>query len=344
MFKKIALSLVTIISIAGLVGFIVAPKFGLIDFLQESQYDVAHAAKNDDEQETITRHEVATPSKKDVPKSERGTLIAPVKKAPEQSNPVATYDPALDPESCENLNNCESLTAVPLGQSGNWKLVFYDDFTSKKLNTTKWSTTKEIAPPINASPYNPNSDSAYYDNENAAVVNGNLELTLLQKSSGQYTYSSGMVHNGKSYNAIYGYFEARIQIPAGENFTPSFRLLASNGDTLQAPAITAFEYNGVQSNPQFGYQWLENATTKQFGLLPYGDTATDFKQGFHTYGLLWSKSVIQVFIDGKPGPKYDNPVNITNSNHYISFALNAHKGANVETGSKMLVDYVRIWQ
>ena len=239
--------------------------------------------------------------------------------------------------------NCTTPPPTPLGLTGNWNLILRDEFDT--LNTALWTTQRGPSSYSYGDPYNPSLEDAYYLANNPKVANGNLVLTLNQGTTNGYPYSSGMVQNGRNFSYKYGYVEARIKVPGNTGVWPAFWTLAAPVDQYWPPEIDIFEFGlSSQTRPAFNYHYGSAPNNHQMGLVTYGNAATDYTQGYHVYGMLWSSSKIQVYIDGEPGPSYTNAANITSLPQYIIFNLALKKGYIVPSGTAMYVDYVRVWQ
>src|SRR4051812_34476790 len=124
--------------------------------------------------------------------------------------------------------------AAPVGTAGR-TIVFNENFDGNQLNGFGWhtcfwwsSTTCSITS---------NNELELYRANNVKVRKGNLEL-LARRRRGigwdgrKYPYMGGMVMTGgrKGQKPIvfartYGYFEARMKIPAGQGLWPAFWLL-----------------------------------------------------------------------------------------------------------------------
>lgn len=343
--KFIAVAISAILIGTLFVALFVFPNIGIIDVIQNAQNRSVKTKK--DESPEIVSHQINRESNEnnnnDTPEIEKGQLLGPINNGQNQK-PASTTTQASNTNSspsCEDDKSCPSFTASPTGAIGNWALKFFDDFDGNALNASKWSVSRELSSTGISTPYNTTEESAYYSSSNVTVGDGYATLNIAPYAYANYTHRSGMIQNQKVFGATYGYYEARIKLPTGPDTITGFRLTPNSTDTIATNTITPlYRYNN--SYPSLDYMWLENNENKHLGPLNYGN-GVDVAQDFHTYGLLWDKNSIQVYFDGKPGPKYDNSSNITNSNHYISLSLNVAQSSNI-TDAKMLIDYVRFWQ
>lgn len=242
--------------------------------------------------------------------------------------------------------NCVTPAPKPLGVAGSWALKFQDEFNGTSLNTSVWATQRGEAGGPYGNPYNPQYEDAFYLANNPKVANGNLVLTLNKGTTNGYPYSSGMIQNGRSFSYKYGYTEARVKVPGNTGVWPAYWTLASPIDKYWPPEIDIFEFgmDGSYTHPFFNYHYGSYPNNGQFGVKKFGNAATNYSQDFHTYGMLWQSNIIQVYIDGQPGPSYTTASNITSLPQYLIFNLGLRKGANVPSGTSMQIDYVRVWQ
>ena len=87
---------------------------------------------------------------------------------------------------------------APTGPTGDWHLVFSDEFNGTTLDLTKWI----MCNPSFASscvPYNNEKqlfNTTLPTNKNVQVTGGQLHLIAIKDGSGDYPYSSGMVSTG----------------------------------------------------------------------------------------------------------------------------------------------------
>lgn len=276
------------------------------------------------------------------------TKTATPQASPKPSTPSPT--PTKTPGNCPNGQvgtppNCITAHPLPLGMAGTWNMIFQDDFNT--LNTATWATQRGEAAWSYGNPYNPQYEDAFYVPNNPKTTGGNLILTLNQGASNGYPYSSGMIQNGRSFSYKYGYVEARVKVPSNVGVWPAFWTLPAPIDQYWPPEIDIFEFGlGGYSHtrPTFNYHYGTYPNNQQMHGQTYGNSGVDYTQDFHVYGMLWTSSKIQVFIDGQPGPSYTNAATITDLPQYLIFNLALQKGATVPSGTSMYVDYVRVWQ
>lgn len=167
-------------------------------------------------------------------------------------------------------------------------------------------------------------------------------------------YSSGIITTQYSFSQTYGYFEARIELPAGPGLWPAFWLLPV--DKSWPPEIDAMEAFG-DTNPVKGeggrtliHYASHTAPDNQICGAWY-ETKTDVTAGFHTYGVDWEPNAITYYFDGSPYATCP-PNPSANKPFYMLINL-AVGGAGSWPGTTdatnvwpavMRIDYVRAWQ
>jgi beta-glucanase (GH16 family) len=172
--------------------------------------------------------------------------------------------------------------------------------------------------------------------------------------------SARLVTRGK-FSVQYGYIEARIQVPSGQGIWPAFWMLGANlgdpgvgwpncGEVDIMEAIGNQPTRNLASLHGPGYSGSNSLHAPYF--LPNGQ---QFKDGYHTFGLLWKPDSVTFSVDGIP---YETrtPADISGKtwafNHSFFLVMNLAVGgdfpgspdATTVFPKKMLVDYVRVYQ
>lgn len=236
-------------------------------------------------------------------------------------------------------------TPAPLGIPGTWNMIFNDEFSGTAIDSSKWSTLRGGLQWPYGDPYNPPIEDAFYKRANSTVRDGNAVLTLKKETSNGYPYSSGVIHSGNNFSFKYGYVESRVKVPKCSGCWPAFWMLDTPVDDHWPPEIDIFEFFDSINDPHpyFNYHWADNGH-KQLGIKQIGSPTADYTQSYHTYGLMWTASKVQVYLDGVPGPAFTDPRFITQARNYVIFNFALQKGKTPPTGQELLVDYVRVWQ
>jgi beta-glucanase (GH16 family) len=139
----------------------------------------------------------------------------------------------------------------------------------------------------------------------------------------------------------YGYFEARIQMPAGNGEGGAFWLMPESG--AWPPELDIAEVSG--SSP----------TTLSTSLLldpdaPIGSwrNEPDMSQAFHTYAVNWTPTTITWYFDNQQVYQIDTPAEM-NQPMYLIFSINSGTTQTVEgaagpsTIGQMKIDWVHVY-
>lgn len=244
------------------------------------------------------------------------------------------------------------------GVTGSWKLAFADEFTGTTLNTKVWTPHRGLEPYTYGHPYNPALDAHAFDPSRVSVRDGHLRLAwdgsphTVHNSSGPatttYPHTASVAHTGKGFAFTHGFVEARIFVPDTPGIWPAFWMLPRPVDKDWPPEIDIAEIipddtpDGLYK-PHFNYHFKDAAGKNQQAHWKwYGQDGKTYAGSWHTYGLLWEKGKLQVFLDGKPGPSYTG-AEVTDNPMYVVLSSGVRKGYSPPPGA-MLVDYLRVWR
>jgi hypothetical protein len=170
------------------------------------------------------------------------------------------------------------------------KLVFSDDFTTDKIDDTKWN--------LSGKP------------EAFSIVKGGkekdgkvLRITLIQGVDMlQY---NGINTRGK-FEQMYGYFEASIRMPAYKGHTAYFKAGAID-EKLSPMTYLSFEGLGADTIMPWA-KVVNDAGTHDYrpeGKMTQFLKPTEATKKFNTYGVLWTEKSYVWFINGKQVHKLD---------------------------------------
>lgn len=260
-------------------------------------------------------------------------------------------------------------TPAPLGIPGSWRPVWVDEFGSglsepgyRSYYGITAATNAGLAQAFTATDMTTNANYGNLASNTgetggimpgmSSVSGGNL-IVSADNVSCQYegrTYSQrrGLVRTARSY--LYGAFEARMRLPAGQGLWPAFWLWPEfpdddadfpEIDILEAPSTGA---TGVYQNY---HRWTGGNSVFQNGPTFSSLDGTQF----HTYGMAWtSAGGIQWYIDGAQTLTYTTVANIPAVPLCVHIDLQvggSWPGAVDGTTpwpSQITVDYLRIWQ
>jgi beta-glucanase (GH16 family) len=179
-----------------------------------------------------------------------------------------------------------------------WELVWQDEFSGAAgvmPDAAKWD-------------YDIGTDwgnaQLEYDTDHAANVsldgNGNLHITAREEYYEGREYTSARIVTRDLFEATYGRYEARIQMPFGQGIWPAFWLLGANISEVSWPQcgeIDIMEFLGHQ--PAYAYGTVHGpgysgggGHTAVFDLSPDG-----FHEDFHVFAIEWGTDYIRWYID-----------------------------------------------
>lgn len=197
----------------------------------------------------------------------------------------------------------------------NWKLVWNDEFDGTELDETKWNFRLNFW----------GFRSPAFTDQGVEVSNGTLKIHLIRNGNdfcsahlqtGGLTFDNPRnVRSGKfwpfgpkdppKFMHKYGYYEIRCKLPHGDGWHSAF--------WLQSPSIGAHPdptVSGVECDIMENYLRLKNGTMlcgcgwggygaeeHWVGHMEYPYVETE--DGWHTYGVDWSRDGYTFYTDGK---------------------------------------------
>ena len=229
-----------------------------------------------------------------------------------------------------------------------WPLVWADEFDGSEINPLIW--TRQLG----ASGWG-NNELQYYtdDAENAFVTGGQLHIEAIEENLQGSNYTSARLITNDLFEFKYGRLEARIKIPMGQGIWPAFWMLGANYENVNWPAcgeIDVMEHVNNEPVAHGTLHWQQgNNHNYQGTSLPI---ETD---DFHNYGILWSETQIQFYIDSvvyytsnftpnnNTSPIFQRPFFLLLN---VAVGGNWPGNPNAQTvfPAEMVVDYVRVYQ
>ncbi|HEX5532474.1 MAG TPA: glycoside hydrolase family 16 protein [Actinomycetales bacterium] len=236
------------------------------------------------------------------------------------------------------------MAATPVAH-GRWMLAFRDEFDGSALDAGKWRSGRFGDSSDADAPYNPGREGAYFSSSAVQVSGGRLSLTLrpsVRTIDGvTYTYAGGEVNtNGRFFLTPGMYVEARVKVPRCDGCWPAFWAVPA---AQYPPELDVFEYFDTSvashSRPSFNFHPVGGGAT---GPSPYGHLNVDYRDGYHVYAMYWTGSSAVPYLDGVP---YDLGVRPTTTvPEYLILNLSMYAGRTPPSGSRMSVDWVRVWK
>jgi beta-glucanase (GH16 family) len=257
-------------------------------------------------------------------------------------------------------------------QAQTWTLHWSDEFNAAAgtfPNSANWTYdlgnsgfgNPEIenycAPGSNNAPCMSSKPNAFQDG------NGNLVITAIRDSSGQWTSARLKTQGLQQFQ--YGRVEARIKLPVGDGFWPAFWMLGAD--------ITSDPWPGC--GEQDIMEWVQSYTPTTTSSTVHGPGYSGangigaeytFPNGgrvddnnYHVYGVIWSQNSLQYYRDS-PSNVFKTVTSATipagdqwvfNNPFFLLLNLAIGDGGfpgstdgSTPSSAEMLVDYVRVYQ
>ncbi|GAA3925997.1 carbohydrate-binding protein [Hymenobacter algoricola] len=140
-----------------------------------------------------------------------------------------------------------------------------------------------------------NNEKQFYQAANAAVVNGELQITARKQAVGGLPYTSARLKTQGRQEFTFGKIEARIKLPLGQGLWPAFWMLGGNISTVGWPRcgeIDVMEQVNADSRTYGTVHWDSN------GHAQYSGNTAMSANTYHVYGIEWDASAIRWFLDG----------------------------------------------
>src|SRR5574344_661346 len=197
--------------------------------------------------------------------------------------------------------SCTQQTPAPKG----YHLVWSDEFSAKKIDTTKWDFQTGTGSQYGLTDWG-NNELEYYAPENAFIEKGNLVLEARKEDKEGKQYTSARLRTMKEdgtalFSKTYGRIEARIKLPKGNGIWPAFWLLPATSDYgvwASSGEIDILEAKGRLSNRiygtvHYGQAWPGNKNSGGMYKFPDGQDIG----GYHTYALEWEPGKLTWLVD-----------------------------------------------
>ena len=237
--------------------------------------------------------------------------------------------------------------------SGDYELVWHDEFDGDKLDTTKW---------VNYVLDYRKKRNHMIDTPHYARLNGKGQLELVNEFKDGIFYS-GYPHTRETYMPTYGYFECRFKLHKEDMLNAAFWLMPKNRnlEVDLGPEKNGYEIDIMECIVPSLDQISQTTHYKAFDGKKYtivsGATIArrmpGFRKGWHTVGLEWTPEGCRFFIDGVESfvlSKEYHPVSHVPLYMVLSFEVHRTLKARIAKEGKpwkssvYSVDYVRVYQ
>ncbi len=151
-----------------------------------------------------------------------------------------------------------------------------------------------------------------------------------------YQFTSGVLSTRDSFTQTYGYFEARMELPAGSGAWPAFWLYSVDGSKSELDVMeshSASQWTGATHDYTTGSDQPQGVAV----------FTPDLSTGFHTYGVLWTAETVTWYLDGVAVKTIDTPAGMHGPMYVmVELALDSTT-ASTFTGADVQVDYVHAY-
>ncbi|MFC1420355.1 glycoside hydrolase family 16 protein [Streptacidiphilus cavernicola] len=235
---------------------------------------------------------------------------------------------------------------------GPWHQVFDDEFSGTSLDTSHWATCYDWN--VNGCTNAGNHETEWYLPSQVTVGGGLLNLTAQRLSTTgsdgvHYPWRSGMVSTGRDswyanprHTFTYGYFAARIKVPAGAGFFPAFWLMPASRTT--PPELDVIEFIGGTRTAVMTVHWV-GPGGKDLHEGKHYVGAADYSAGYHVFALDWEKNSLTWYIDGVARLSLTEHVPHVPMEVLLTLAVGFPSAPPASADSAVMrTDWVRIWQ
>ncbi len=245
------------------------------------------------------------------------------------------------------------IAAVTLLQSPKteWKLVWSDDFKRNGLpDPKKWGYEVGLVR---------NNEAQYYTDrrrENARIEGGKLILEARREEFKGSHYTSASINTFGKFTFQYGRVEVCAKLPKTRGSWPAIWMMGEDIPMVGWPRCGEIDImEHVQQTPGTIYSTVHQAKDGGGHQSKGGKMQIDdYADSFHVYGMEWSKSGLDFFVDSKPffsfpyaGPStwaFDRKMYLM-LNLAIGGSWGGENGIDEEKfPCRMEVKYVRIYQ
>ncbi|MGD0088530.1 MAG: glycoside hydrolase family 16 protein [Planctomycetota bacterium] len=241
---------------------------------------------------------------------------------------------------------------------GDWVKTFDDEFDGAEIDQTKWAI------------YGPNYwDKTSHWSKEDLIVGGGVVKMRYEKKTGHHNddpkekesrYAAGFLETYGKWVQRYGYFEARMKLPAAPGLWPAFWMVPDRGVAAGPQWKRSNTGNGGME-----FDIMEHLTRWgpcRYNIAMHWDgyekahktTGTGFvyvqpdKDGFITSGLLWTPGSAVYYCQGKEVARWEDP-RIASVPEDMMLTLPTGGWDNNSLDDAQLpadftIDYVRVWQ
>lgn len=176
--------------------------------------------------------------------------------------------------------------------SNGWltQLAFGDGRTRASNNEAEYYVDPSVNP---GGPGGSNPGYTPFSTSSSILTIAATKASSTGANDGGLPYNSGSLSSINSFYMRYGYWECRMQVPAGVGLWPAFWLVSVDGnDNLE---IDVMEQIGVNTQIYNTVHYVTGGPGTDGGT---ATTVSDTTTGFHTYGVDWEPTNTTFYFDG----------------------------------------------
>jgi hypothetical protein len=207
-------------------------------------------------------------------------------------------------------------TADPTGVSGNWGLVFDDEFNGTAINTNVWNTHDGWT----------NQNNVTDHASNVTESGGDAILTLASSTSG------ATIGTNQNVLAVGDFAEARVEFAGSGTSIYNWPAWWASGPNWPA----AGENDIAEGLGTLTVNYHSPSGAHNQGTIP-----GSWANSFHTYGIYRGPNYCDVYWDGQLVKQYSTDDN--GAAQELLFTMGASNTLQFGAAGQMKVDYVRVW-
>ena len=225
----------------------------------------------------------------------------------------------------------------------NWKMIWNDEFNGTEIDESKWTWFLGWSGPVYR--------EAYYTTQDAYLKDGNLIFRVRKEGK---LYKTSWLWTQDKFKHKYGYWEIRCRFTEMEakGHWVAFWLFADDDVVYDGNPRTGCEIDIME------YAWMDHRTNHaiHWGRDPlitisHIEQIPGLREGFHTFGLQWTKDEYIFYVDDKEIWRTDKGVSQADQTIFLSVEIEAGiwgDGGNIKDHTDLLpdywvVDYVRVY-
>ncbi len=242
----------------------------------------------------------------------------------------------------DDFNGTLSLWDAESNPTGTWRPDFgYQGSQGLGSYTLESNGEKEVY----TSPYFRDHNGDFPVNPFTSNADGTLTITAAPSTNSElfgYHYTSGMITTAQSFAQTYGYFEMRAELPTTAGAWPAFWLIPADGSW--PPELDVMET--LTGDPHADWTTAHSGVGGVHTSNGIASFIPDTPSGFHTYGVLWTATTLNWYVDGVEVFHTSTPADMNKPMYMIAnLALGGWSGVvdDSHMPAQMKVDYIHAY-